>query len=149
MLDYGLIDREKQWLVEDLIQLCLMAGVFCGPGILMLSYGIMVSRRDRFKHAIELDLKGNLFTSAMQGALLSFINLPAYSSLTFFKNDPNSPFLICALFGITGFTCGLWIGWQAWKEVYPSEGLIPRFGLRTLLLFVMAWGIVLAVFMPR
>lgn len=109
----------------------------------------MVARRYKYYDTLGIDPKYHMIVTAIHCAGLSFFNVPGYLAIEFFRADPYSPFNFLALFAVTGFTCGIWIGWQAWMEENPSAGAIPRFSLRTLVLFMIGWGVLLALFMPR
>ncbi|MCW8132023.1 MAG: hypothetical protein KIS92_16875 [Planctomycetota bacterium] len=136
----------RPWSLEDLVGLGFFTIILCGPGALVLTYALFSALRAHLRSAPRT-AAGCLLRAALQGGALAFLNLPGYLAFAFFQ-DPFSLIRVGALFAVTGATSGLWIGWQAWREDRPQERAFPRFSLRTLVLLALAWGVLLALFMP-
>jgi hypothetical protein len=77
------------------------------------------------------------------GVACAFLNLPGYAA-GMYVGLPR----LLALFVVAGATCGLWIAWQAYRNIHPEAGCFPQYRLSTLLMLVIAWGVVLALFTP-
>ncbi len=128
--------------------LLIFAGVFCGPGALLLAAIIMWELR----RAIQAERRTHDFwirRGCLWGALSAFLNVPGYMAVAFLREDGFSVLRLIALFAVSGATCGAWIGWQAWQEVDLDTPFIPRFSLRMLILLSMGWGGLLWLFLPR
>ena len=134
--------------LEPLLHLLLLAGLFCGPGALILGLILMAFQR---QDAARLeDDEGNfIWRGAWAGVGLAYLNFPGYFSVFLFERGIEAAaFRTGTLFFVTGATCGAWISWQAYKESHPERGFLPRFSLRTLLLLTFGWGGLLWLFMP-
>lgn len=142
------LDAAEPWNLIDWIQLQACALLGCGPGALLLTALLFLMMR-RSMRSGETSEKNAMRAGAFIGVAFSFANLPGYLSVNFYAGDPLSIALrIGMLFAVTGATCGAWIAWQVYRERHPDRGLFPRFSLRTLLVCAMAWGLLLALYMP-
>ena len=99
----------------------------------------------------QWSVKRSITSGALWGMGLAFLNFPGLCVLEFLY-DEHEPIVsvlrVALLYVVAGSTCGMWIGWQAWRGFRPSEGFLPRFTLRTMLMIVMLWGTVLVAFQP-
>lgn len=128
----------------------LQAAAFfgCSPGAVILSMLLMAFLTMK---ANKWTAKRSIVTGGLCGIGVAFLNLPGYGAFMFLWEDDSpagSIARVVLLFIVAGITCGMWIGWQAWRGFRPTEGFLPRFSLRTLLLVVMMWGTVLVAFQP-
>ena len=147
-------------IIETALWLFSGVSVFCGPGTVLLSLLLyFILRKDVLS---QLESSGLLLLrGAMLGAVLAFANQPGWSAWQLFTTElwnPQPPALavramvilrFVLLFSVTGASCGAWIAWQAYRSHHPSEGQIPKYSLRTMMMLVLLWGALLALFSPR
>jgi hypothetical protein len=137
----------SSWSPLELFSLLFCTFFLCGPGALLLAY-LMLLRLRRFAGMGESAERPAITRGALWGTLIGFLDFPGYLALIFFYNDPYGILRVAVLFAVTGATCGAWIAWQAYRERHPERGFLPRFSLRTLVVGVMAWGVLLGLFFP-
>ena len=95
-----------------------------------------------------LNSRPPLLAGAMLGVVLAFMNLPGYLAYELLKGDFRIHRLI-ALFLVAGSTSGAWIAWQAYRTKKPEVPFWPQYSIRSLLLLIIAWGALLALFAPK
>ncbi|MCZ7646793.1 MAG: hypothetical protein M5U26_16150 [Planctomycetota bacterium] len=115
--------------------------------------------RALWKRAVshEAEVRRLVTWGACVGGLLSLINLFVYPAVLILSHSAGleyrDGFDVLRLFaGLTasGATAGAWLGWQVARVFDPLLGRLPRFSLRTLVILVLAWGALLALFLsPR
>ena len=125
----------------------LMATLLCAPGAIVLtnllrSHCRDVLRRKKSPRAVH-------WSGMLTGSMLAFLNFPAYGAYTYIEDQSHPLLKLALLFIIAGATSGIVVSWQAWREVNPDEGYWPRFSLGSLMIAVIAWGALLAVFAPE
>ena len=122
------------------------AVIFCGPGAIVLSLillKILVSK------TTDWTLRQIICAGMFGGIAMAFCNLPGYLVIELLHGDTFVLERVTLLFAVAGASCGMWIAWQAWRASHPKERFLPRFSLRTLMLLVFLWGIVMLAFQPR
>ena len=134
--------------IECLLSLCVYATIFCGPFTASLGFGLywLLVGSDRARKNEERDI---LLIGALSGCFIGYLNLPIFAAASFLNGKGWEAPQEAMLFVVSGATCGAWIAWQAFREVQPGRGFLPRFSLRTLILLVLAWGALLALLLPR
>jgi hypothetical protein len=135
------------WSPLQLVALLFCTFFLCGPGALLLAY-LMLLRLRRFAGLGESAERPAITHGALWGTLIGFLDFPGYLALSFFAKDPYGLLRVAVLFAVTGATCGAWVAWQAYRERHPERGFFPRFSLRTLVVGVLAWGVLLGLFFP-
>ena len=136
-----------RWNSLQLIALFFCTFFLCGPGALLLAY-LMLLRLRRFAGLGEGAERPAITHGALWGTLIGFLDFPGYLAFFLFDKDPYGILRVAVLFAVTGATCGAWIAWQAYRERHPERGFLPRFSLRTLVVGVLAWGVLLGLFFP-
>lgn len=122
----------------------------CGPPAAVFAVGVYVYLR---KYAD--DVGASLSALAQRGAIVAagvaFVNVPGYLAIVFMPSEHPVPIVVRLgmLFIVAGVSCGMWIAWQAWRATRPTEPALPRYSLSWLLMLVIAWGAVMAVFAPK
>jgi len=135
--------------VETLVGVTFFAMAFCGPIAAVLAVLVYVELR---RHADKED--ASLSYVVKRGAVIAgvaaFVNVPGYLAGVLMPAEHPVPMFVRlpVLFIVAGVTCGMWIAWQAWRASRPMEPVLPRFSLSWLLMLVIAWGAVMAVFAP-
>jgi hypothetical protein len=134
--------------VDETLQLVTLALMACGPLVLLLGTVVLSLARARAQSGYTM---GQVICGALlMGAALSFANLPAWGVTYLIPSLGWELWLkVFLLFAVAGSTAGAWIGWQAWRVEFPDTPVMPPFSLKVLMLVVLAWGGLLAVFMPR
>lgn len=137
---------KEQSIVGSLLQAEIPALILCGPGAVLLT--VLLYYHLRHSHrSMEIRPLANI--GMMIGVLCAFMNLPAYLSSVFIDwNRPFAAIRYLMLFVVAGATCGMWIAWQAYRSNHPGTGFFPRYRLSTLLMLVLAWGALLALYAP-
>jgi hypothetical protein len=120
--------------------------ILCGPGAVILAAVIYANFREMYEHDDKVQSRQTppFISMMLVGTVAAFLNLPAYASAEFVQ-----PARMIILFIVAGATCGLWIGWQAWRATHPEERWLPKFSLATLLLLAIAWGGLMLIFAPE
>ena len=143
-----LLDKYANERVLNFLILQALALLGCGPGAVMLALILMSFLALKTP---QWSVKRSITSGALWGVGLAFLNFPGLCVLAFLY-DEHEPIVsvlrVALLYVVAGSTCGMWIGWQAWRGFRPSEGFLPRFTLRTMLMIVMLWGTVLVAFQP-
>ncbi|MCW8132017.1 MAG: hypothetical protein KIS92_16845 [Planctomycetota bacterium] len=137
----------EPWQLSQLVLLQVMAGLGCGLFSFFIAFFFKRKILRDYGEQVELSVLER--GAARLGAIVGFLNLPGYYAGFFFPSGWLSIVRIFVLFVVTGVTCGLWIGWQAYRMYHPKEGIWPRFSLRTMMVLVLAWGLLLALFSPE
>lgn len=133
---------------SNLGNLLMLGGLYATPGALVLG-GLLMRFLSGRLHQKLVTRREHFWTGIILGALIAFLNLPCYLVAYLFPSSVNQVALIlrvACLFAVTGATCGLCIAWQLWMAYHPDEK--PRFSLGTLLLCVLAFAAIVAVFLP-
>jgi hypothetical protein len=132
-------------LFTAIVQLEVIAVIFCGPGAAFLSFLLF-----RILLQTKLAEPGPLIRAAMLGAAgLAFFNVPGFLAGTFLSGSaPSTLARLVLLFLVAGMTSGVWIGWQVYREKNPGAPLFPRYRLSSLMMLVLAWATLLIVFAP-
>jgi hypothetical protein len=139
---------EREWSPSNLGFLLTTAVILLSPGtailaVIALSLARKLVKRDEDGRHTAILATGTL------GSVLSFFNFPGYLGVVHL-DDGDLPLLrILILYGVTGFICGAWIGWQAYREAHPKCPFFPRYSLGTLVLLALAVGVLIGVFLPR
>ena len=136
--------------LTELIELELGAIIFCGPGAFIISVVLYTRGQSLLLRNPDWTQQQLLARSAMMGIVSAFINLPGWLAIAIMPDDET--FIVARvliLFAVAGASAGFWIGWQVWRASHPEAGFWPRFSLKTLMLVVYAWGVLLAIFAPR
>jgi hypothetical protein len=123
--------------------LLFIATFCCGPGAVLLAvilHNVLSAMKGGEPH--EIMRKG-----ALLGAVLAFLNVPGFMAGALLHGDYVG-FRLACLFLVSGATCGAWIAWQAYRSNNAAP-LFPRYSLRTLLVIVFLWGLLLAIFAPQ
>ncbi|MCW8132018.1 MAG: hypothetical protein KIS92_16850 [Planctomycetota bacterium] len=141
------VEPSEPWQFSHLAGMMGASALACGTFSLFLA--IMLKRHLVNTCSEQTESKALERRSAKLGALVAFLNFPGYLALVLFPLQVRSFFQVLLLFLVTGATCGLWIGWQAYRVYQPDLGFVPRFTLRTLMALVFAWGVLLALFSPQ
>jgi hypothetical protein len=94
-------------------------------------------------HYATIETQPNFRRAAVIGAAIAFLNFPGYLAVAIVH-----PPRVALLFLVAGATCGLWVGWHAWRATHLDAPRWPRFSLKTLWLLAMAWGALLVIFAP-
>lgn len=142
--------------VYDTLILLALAFIGCSPLAVLLSV-ILFAFLSTKVHKWTLRRAINL--SALGGVLLAFLNIPGYGVFFYIimhlGNNLMSDWLaltlilrVALLFIVAGASCGMWIGWQAWRSFSIDSKFIPRFSLGTLMLLVLMWATVMLAFQP-
>lgn len=136
-------------LIIDWTGLQAAALMFCGPGAAILAWWLFLAA-EKASHPDEGASAQKIIKREMIfGAIAAFVNLPGLGAGLILPYDRLVWVRLPLLFIVAGASSGAWIGWQAWRSAHPEERLIPRFSLGTLLLVLVAWGALLAVFAPK
>ncbi|HEY3323171.1 MAG TPA: hypothetical protein VGP72_22145 [Planctomycetota bacterium] len=137
-------------LAEDWFGLQVAATLFCGPGAVILALLLFFPCRRLAKKA-GATLRNVAWCGVLVGTVMGFLNLPGWAVGFILPASGRHPveIRVLLLFLISGASCGAWIAWQAWRAEHPGERFFPRYSLMTLILFVFAWGLLLAIFAPK
>jgi thioredoxin 1 len=126
---------------HDCVGLQITATIFCGPGAMILALLMYLYLRNSFPADAEAR---RMKVGIALGATLAFFNFPGYLAGALF----HSWLRLIALFIVAGATSGSWIAWQAHRARNDQAGILPRYTLKTLLVIVVVWGGLMAVFAP-
>lgn len=138
--------RSGEDAVAMLLAMVAGAAFLCSPLTIILS-SVLLMMLAQSKEVRTM--KQTIQAGAIRGVGMAFLNLPGYFSAAFMIRDDSFAVLrMILLFIVAGSSCGVWIGWQAWRVRNPGERFFPRFTLQTLLLFVFLWGGVMLAFQP-
>lgn len=134
--------------VDETLRLAVMAFILCGPIAVLLGSIVIMMARSNARSGYTLGMV--MWRAIVLGAFMSFANVPAWGvtwliPATGLEKDVK----MFLLFVVAGSTAGAWIGWQAWRTEFPDTPLIPSFSLKVLMIVVIAWGGLLAIFYPR
>lgn len=133
---------------ETLFVTHMICGMFIAPGTLILS-GLLFAMLER--DAAECTFKALLLRGLVIGGILSLTNLPAWLMLLSLSQryEVFSIFQSVVLYALTASACSTLIANLAWRAVHPNDGKKFQFSLRTLMLVVLAIGLVMAIFHPN
>jgi len=139
-----------QQMIEGAILLLAAAMIFCGPIAAVLALVVYAALR---KHADVATASLHLIAKrgAIIAGLMAFLNVFGYLAVGFLPMDHPVPVWVRLplLFIVAGVSCGMWIAWQAWRATRPTEPVLPRYSLSWLLMLVIGWGAVMAVYAPK
>jgi hypothetical protein len=125
----------------------LIATIFCGPGAVILSVLLLIymsRRKNRYVTSHDL-----VTASMWRGALVSFLNFPGLLAGGLVSSDPVITWVrVILMFLVAGGSSGAWIGWQVYRQSHSGTPFLPRYRLSTLLLLVISWAVLLAIFAP-
>lgn len=134
--------------VRETARLIVAATFVCGPlalvlGSILLSYTRALSQSGTALAEV-------IRTGMKLGIVASFLNVPAWGVRSLIPAVGAENWIkAILLFAVAGSSAGAWIGWQAWRTEFPGTPLIPSFSLKVLMIVVIAWGGLLAIFYPR
>lgn len=143
-----ILDKPWQVVASQWFNTELGAVLFCGPGAAVL--GFLLFRMcasgaeqpiARLIQCVGLGMFAGIFTN--------MLNLPCFVFAASMRNQERFVLKLALLYLVFGSMSGAWIGWQAWRATHPEERFWPRYSLGMLMIAVMAWGALLAVFAPR
>lgn len=124
------------------------ATAFCGPGAVFLGLLLYAGLSGGPKNP-PLPARKSIKQGAIWGAGIAFLNLPGYLVLVVLDmNTPMGWLQLVLLFVVSGASCGMWIGWQAFRSDHPDASVFPQYSLKALMALVISWGVLLAVFNP-
>ena len=129
------------------VRLLVLAFAGCGFGAVLLSLVVFGNCEQQARNHTSL-IRTVLYGAAL-GAFFAFFNLPGYVVIDVLRYQSHLLLKVVLLFSVTGATSGAWIAWQAWRAAHSVEKLWPRFSLGVLMISVIAWGTLLAVFAPE
>lgn len=135
-----------EWRLDHFAILLLTAGVLLTPGTLVLGCIALWILRRRIEP--EAHYHGAMIRGALLGVLMAGVNFPGYLGLLHLERSAWPVFRLAVLYAVTGALCGAWVGWQVYRDRHPEARVFPHFSLRTLLLFVVAWAVLIGFFMP-
>jgi hypothetical protein len=130
---------------HDIAEVMLLAILGCGPGAMALSFVLFFVF---MANSPRWTLKRARVMGAFWGAAASFTNIPGYLVISLMERDSSPILRTFLLFLVTGATCGSWVAANAWLVHRPRDPFWPRFSLRTLMILMLAWGTLMAVFRP-
>ena len=120
--------------------------IYCGPGAIILALILYATLR---KAAKEGSAHTMIRKGMFRGALMSFLNFPGLLVIVLMNiEDPVEWLRIALLFIVAGASSGLWIGWQAYRSANPGTKFFPQISLGVLLLVVLSWAGLMAIFKP-
>jgi hypothetical protein len=140
-------DIDWSRLIMDWIGTQVVATIGCGPGAIVLGLWLFAGGKMRATHDTAT-LHSTVKYGIITGCVLAFLNLPGYLANVLIREG--ALYKVPLLFAVAGASSGAWIAWQAWRAVHPEErNFWPRFSLGTLMVFVIGWGALMAVFAPK
>lgn len=134
----------QRWSVGNMIALVITAVILCSPGTLVLGLILVAIVRRRSETTGEQLKRRVVREGAIYGALLAFLNVPAYLGFIHVGNPGFIPIL-----GVGGAMAGSWIGWRVYGKLEPPQPFWPRFSLGTLLLLVLGWAALFFLYAPK
>ena len=134
------------WSPTAFALLILTAVVICTPGTTVLALILTVILRRKPQPEAEAERKPLIGFGALAGAGLAVLNAPAYLGLFHIHFDwPRMVGLVL----VGGATAGAWIGYQVFRGYHRQYPFFPRWSLRTLMLIVIALGLLMWLYMPE
>jgi hypothetical protein len=134
------------WSLTAFGLLILTAVPLCTPGTTVLALILAVILRRQPQPEAEAERKPLTGFGALAGAALALLNLPAYLGLFHIQGDwPR----MLGLLLVGGATAGAWIGYQVFRGYHRQYPFFPRWSLRTLMLIVIALGLLMWLYMPN
>jgi hypothetical protein len=131
--------------LDNLVALELATALYCGPFAMLGAIGI-------YRSLQRLSLKAGANVLVPEGGLLggccALMNFPAYAAIHFIDwHAALGPLLFITLIVVSGVSSGAWIGWQVYRARHNASWF-PRYGLGTLVVAVLIWGLLLTCYAP-
>lgn len=134
----------EHWSIGNMIALIITAVILCGPGTLVLGLILVTILRRRHEETGEVLKRRLVREGLLFGAVLAFLNVPAYLGFLHVGDPSFLPIL-----GVGGGMAGAWIGWRVYGKLEPPQPFWPRFSLGTLMFFVLAWATLFFAYAPE
>ncbi|HYG77820.1 MAG TPA: hypothetical protein VEK08_22630 [Planctomycetota bacterium] len=122
----------------------VQALILCGP----IAIGLANIVFDKCLERTRKRSTPNQRYAVLLGAAISIFNLPGWGVVMYLPPDGLVLLRTFLLFVVAGSSCGLWISWHAQRSVDSHKPYWPQFSLGTLLIMILSWGALMAIFAP-